>query len=130
MDKITVEKMAFYGYHGLYAEEKVLGQRFYVDVVAYLDIKRAAISGDMNDSVNYVHIFELVQSIVEGKPFTLLESLTEHIASEVLAQFPLIQEVLVKVVKPHPPAPIHFSGVAIEIRRKRTDENMGAIDKQ
>lgn len=130
MDKIIVEKMAFYGYHGLYAEENVLGQRFYVDLTAYLDIKPAAASGDMNDSVNYVELYQLIQSIVEGKPFTLLESLTEHIAQEVLIGFPLIQEVLVKVVKPHPPAPIHFSGVAIEIRRKRSDHTMGANDKQ
>lgn len=120
MDKIIVEKMAFYGYHGVYAEEKVLGQRFYVDMIAYLDIKPAAISDDVKDTVNYVDIYELIRGIVEGDPFDLLESLTEHIADQVLASFPRIQEVLVKVEKPHPPAAMHFSGVAIEIRRKRT----------
>src|SRR5690554_645468 len=119
MDKIILERMEFYGYHGVFAEENKLGQRFYVDLTAYLDIKPAALSENVNDTVNYVEVFELIRDIVEGKPFVLLETLAEQIASQVLGNFTKINEVQVRVIKPHPPVDIHFGGVVIEIQRKR-----------
>lgn len=111
--------MAFYGYHGLFTEENKLGQRFYVDLVAHLDISYAAHSGDIADTVNYVDIMTLIRHIVEGEPIALLETLTEQIASRVLDDFPIISEVEVRVTKPHPPVAMQFEGVAIDIRRKR-----------
>ena len=33
MDKIYVNKMEFYGYHGVFPEETKLGQRFKVDLI-------------------------------------------------------------------------------------------------
>ena len=34
MDKIYLNGMKFYGYHGVFPEENKLGQRFYVDLDA------------------------------------------------------------------------------------------------
>lgn len=119
MDKIILERMEFYGYHGAFAEENKLGQRFYVDVVAHVDIRPAAASDDLNQTINYVDIFERIRQIVEGQPYKLLETLTERIASVLLDDYTTINEVEVKVTKPHPPANIHFAGVAIQVHRKR-----------
>lgn len=41
MDKIYVNRMEFYGYHGVFPEETRLGQRFEVDLAVSLDLKRA-----------------------------------------------------------------------------------------
>lgn len=32
MDKMVLRGMEYYGYHGVFAEERKLGQRFYVDL--------------------------------------------------------------------------------------------------
>jgi 7,8-dihydroneopterin aldolase/epimerase/oxygenase len=41
MDKMYVTGMKFYGYHGVFAEEQKLGQRFSVDVILLLDLSKA-----------------------------------------------------------------------------------------
>lgn len=111
--------MAFYGYHGVFTEENRLGQRFYVDLTIELDLRDAGKSDDLNDTINYADLYELCKKIVEGKPFKLVEALTEKIASEALVNFQQISQITVKVVKPDPPIPGHYDSVAIEMTRSR-----------
>ena len=119
MDKIILEKMEFYVYHGVYPEENKLGQRFRVDLTAYLDLKPAGQTDDLNKSVNYAEIYTLCKEIVEGERFDLIEAVAERIAAGVLTQHEIIQACTVRVIKPDPPIPGHYQSVAVEIERKR-----------
>ncbi|NLI11566.1 dihydroneopterin aldolase [Pelotomaculum propionicicum] len=118
MDKISLEGMEFYGYHGARPEEQSLGQRFIVDVELYLDLRRAGATDSLDFTVNYARVFELVRSIVCGPPRLLIESVAESVAGALLAQFPL-EEVLVRVKKPQAPLPGSFTWAAVEIKRKK-----------
>ncbi|MGO0058703.1 dihydroneopterin aldolase [Brevibacillus fluminis] len=118
MDKIYFEKMSFYGYHGVFEAEAQLGQRFYVDLEVSLDLSKAGRSDDLNDTVNYADIFNLVAHIVEKERYKLVEALTSTIADRLLEQFPF-EEVKVKVTKPNPPINGHYEAVAIEMVRTR-----------
>lgn len=40
LDKIFVNQMEFYGYHGVFPEETRLGQRFIVDLMVLVDLKK------------------------------------------------------------------------------------------
>jgi len=120
LDKIYFSGMSFYGYHGVFAAEAELGQRFYVDLELSVDLSKAGASDDLNDTINYAEIFSSVQQIVEGQRFKLVEALTANIAEKLLRQFPLA-EVKVKVTKPNPPINGHYDSVAIEMTRKRED---------
>lgn len=111
--------MEFYGYHGVFAEENRLGQRFIVDLVVSVDIKKAGETDDLTFSVNYGELYQVCKEVVEGKPYKLLEAVAEKIASSVLTVFPLIVDVTVKVIKPDPPIPGHYKSVAVEITRGR-----------
>lgn len=119
MDKIILNNMQFYGFHGLFPEEKKLGQRFYVDATLFADLQHAGASDNMNESVDYGDIFETVKCIVEGKAYNLLEALAAEIANELLASYPLLNACTVKVKKPAPPIPGHYESVAVEIYRER-----------
>ncbi len=119
MDKIILEKMEFYGYHGVYQEEKKLGQRYRVDLIAYLDLKPAGQTDDLNKSVNYAEIYTLCKGIAEGERFDLIETVAERIAADVLANYEKIKACTVKVIKPDPPIPGHYQSVAVEITRER-----------
>jgi dihydroneopterin aldolase len=119
MDKLLLERMEFYGYHGVHAEENKLGQQFIADVELYLDLSAAGRSDELDRTINYALVYEQVREIVEGKPFRLIEALAEHIASALLAAYSPLQQVKVRVTKPNPPFPIHFRGVTVEIMRKR-----------
>ena len=119
MDKIYVNQMEFYGYHGVFPEETKLGQRFIVDVMVEVDLEKAGKSDCLEDSVNYGGIFEVVKEIVEGEPFKLLEAIAENITTNLLVQFSTIHTCTVKVIKPNPPIPGHYHSVAVEITRGR-----------
>lgn len=119
MDKIYVNQMEFYGYHGVFSEETRLGQRFIVDLAVGLDLKKAGETDNLDASVNYAELYQVCKEVVEGKPFKLIESVAEKIASRLLGEFSLIEEVAIKVIKPDPPIPGHYKFVAAEITRRR-----------
>lgn len=119
MDKIYVNRMEFYGYHGVFTEETRLGQRFAVDLSVSLDLKKAGETDELEYSVNYAELFQVCKDIVEGSPLKLVEAVAERIAAGILTRFPLISEVTVTVIKPDPPIPGHYRSVAVEITRRR-----------
>lgn len=120
MDKIYLNKLAFYGYHGVFPEENKLGQRFFVDLILEADLTQSSLTDDIENTVDYGQLHELTQKIVEGPPRRLVETLTEDIAGQVLKEFPIIQSCTVKVAKPDPPIPGHYHSVAVEMTRSRT----------
>ena len=87
MDKIILKQLQFYGYHGLFPEERKLGQRFMVDLELFLDLQQAGTTDAMEDSVHYGEVFNIVQSIVEGEPKNLIETVAETIAKSLLESF-------------------------------------------
>ena len=119
MDKIFVNQMEFYGYHGVFPEETRLGQRFVVDLMVLVDLKKAGQTDELEHSVNYGELFQVCKEVVEGKPYKLVEAVAEKIAETVLGQFTLVSEVTIKVIKPDPPIPGHYQSVAVEITRRR-----------
>lgn len=119
VDKIFLNQMEFYGYHGVFPEENRLGQRFAVDLEIELDLSKAGESDNLADSINYGELYEICKGIVEGRTFKLVESIAEHIASEILTQYKQIHFCTIKVYKPDPPIPGHYKSVAVEIKRGR-----------
>ncbi|AFV12843.1 dihydroneopterin aldolase FolB [Thermacetogenium phaeum DSM 12270] len=115
-DRIIINGMEFYGYHGVLPAERELGQPFIIDLEISCDLKEAGESDDLAKAVDYNRVFEAVKKIVTGEPFSLIEALAERIAEAVLAEYP-VAEVLVRVKKPHAPLKGTFSYVAVEISR-------------
>lgn len=111
--------MEFYGFHGVFPEENRLGQRFVVDMVVEMDLSKAGESDDLQQSINYAELYETCKEIVEGKPYKLIEAVAEKIASTCLKNFPKIERLTVKVIKPDPPIRGHYQSVAVEIVRDR-----------
>ena len=119
MDKIIMSGMRFYGRHGVLPQEKELGQTFVVDVELFLDLKAAGENDDMSHTVSYADVFEVVKDVVTGRPYDLIEAVTQNIAREVLANFGLIKEIKVTVKKPSAPIEGEFEYMGVEILRSR-----------
>ena len=98
-DKIRLEQMVFYGYHGVNPEERKLGQRFIVDVEVHTSLALPGKSDSLQDTVNYSHVFKIVKEVVEGPSQNLIESVAEIVATRILAKFD-IESIRVKVAKP------------------------------
>lgn len=116
MNKILISNVMFYGFHGVYEYEREQGQKFYFDVEMYCSSDKAGLSDDLNDAVDYVHIYSLVKGIAENKRFHLLEALTTYIADKILEECPMVEKAVVRVRKPSVPiaGPIDFVEVQSE----------------
>jgi dihydroneopterin aldolase len=118
-DRIVLAGMTFQARHGVLEWEKAQAQRFEVDVELVLDVQPAGLDDDLTRTVDYRAVYGEVRQIVESTTFHLIEALAEAIAHEVLAEQPLVDEVVVRVRKPEVrlDGPLDHAGV--EIRRVR-----------
>jgi dihydroneopterin aldolase len=119
-DRILLEGMIFFGYHGTRPEEQSLGQRFVVDVVLYLDLRAAGMRDDLTATVDYSTVYQRTRTIVEGPPLRLTEAVAERIATAVLDDHPTVQAVKVRVRKPNVRLDdTVLAGSVVEIVRRR-----------
>ena len=56
-DKLILRGLKFHGYHGVKPEERKLGQKFLVDVDAWLDLQPTGKSDCLSDTVSYTDIY-------------------------------------------------------------------------
>lgn len=118
-DRILLEGLSFYGFHGALPAEQTLGQPFIVDCALTLDLAPAGTADDVGLTVDYGAVFRDIRTLVEGAPVRLLETLASRIAGDLLARYP-VREVWVRVSKPRAPLPgAVFTRVAVEITRRR-----------
>lgn len=119
-DRILLEDMIFYGYHGTLSAERELGQRFVVSLEIYLDLSPAGRSDDLTLTVDYSQAHHRARDIVEGEPVDLTETLAERIAGALLSDHDSVEAVRVKVSKPQVRLEdTVLSGSAVEILRRR-----------
>ena len=116
-DKIRLEGMVFYGFHGNRPAEREVGQRFVVDLEVERDLRPAGESDDLRDTVSYSELYALVKQVLEGPSHNLLESLAETIARRVLREHE-VESVSVRVKKPEVPiAGSVLAHASVEISR-------------
>ena len=118
MDKIYINNLEFIGFHGVFPEEKKLGQKFLVSLELTVDTREAGKTGDLTKSVHYGLVAQDVEKLFLEKSIDLIETCAENIAEMVLKKYELVKEVKVVVKKPWAPLQMHFENVAIEITRK------------
>ena len=120
-DRIVLNGLQFYGFHGVNPEERSLGQQFVVDLQAELDLSLPAASDRLEDTVSYTELYRAVKAVMEGEPRNLLESAAGAIVSRVLNEHPQIDAVRVRVHKPRPPIKGSvIEAAAVEIYRSRS----------
>jgi dihydroneopterin aldolase len=122
-DRLSLLGMRFEALHGVLASEKVDPQPFEVDLVLHVDLDDAARTDALDDTVDYRGLHELVDSIVMGPSFDLIEGLAGAIARAVLAGTDprRVGAVVVRVRKPAAPLPGELDPVAAALLRRRLD---------
>lgn len=117
MDSIIARGLTFKGYHGVYQSERERGQRFRVDLEIFVDLHQAGYSDQVGDTIDYAHVFNLVEEIVTTRCYRLLEALAENIAQTLLRSFPAMAAIEVTVYKPDAPIEGEFEHFAVKIFR-------------
>ena len=118
-DRIIMEGMQFYGFHGVNVEERSLGQTYVVDLAVEIDLGVPGRSDRLEDTVSYTYLYRSVQKVLEGESKNLLEATAEAVAGRILEEFP-VDAVQVRVKKPRPPIKGSFvENAVVEIYRVR-----------
>lgn len=94
--------MEFFAYHGCFAEEQIIGNKFIVDLEFSVDTKKAERTDDLSNTINYQHVYNVVKAEMEIK-----SKLLEHVAGRILhalkKQFPSATNIKITVSKLNPP---------------------------
>lgn len=101
-DRLSLLGLRYAARHGVHAHEKAAAQPFEVDLVLYANLAHAAERDDLSATVDYAALRELVDAIVTGPSFNLLEALAGAIARAALAatDAAVVGAVEVRVRKP------------------------------
>lgn len=101
--RIELKNCAFFARHGVLEEEKILGQRFFVDVCMDVERSDALVTDTIENTVHYGLAFELIESVVTGTRRRLIEALALDIAKALTSRFAQIRHVSITVRKPSAP---------------------------
>ena len=99
MDIIYLHGLRIDATIGIWDWEKAIKQTVVIDLDMGADIKKAAASDDVKDTLNYKAVAKRIQQFVGDSSFELVETLAEKIAEIVLNEFD-VPWVRVKLNKP------------------------------
>ena len=116
MGLIQIENMEFYSFHGHFKEERIVGNKFIVNLTIETDMKKPAESDNLKDAVNYQRVYEIVKQQMEMKSH-LLEHIAGRILDAVYAEMEGITKATVKVSKMNPPMGGKIGSVSVVITK-------------
>lgn len=106
MVKIRLKNLTFYGYHGVFNEEKSLGQQFIVNLEMISKNIKGCITDRLDDTIDYTKAYSIIKDLIEKKPGNhLLEYIGYSIAKKILKNFKQIDIVKVIITKERVPFP-------------------------
>ncbi|CAB4547515.1 MAG: dihydroneopterin aldolase [Actinobacteria bacterium] len=116
-DLISIKGIKGFGYHGVFDFERRDGQNFFVDIEISLNLQKASISDDLQDSIDYGLLTTIAREEIEGEPVNLIEHLAGKIADRILLQFSQAISISVTVHKPSAPVSEDVTDIAVTIIR-------------
>ncbi|MDX8395335.1 MAG: dihydroneopterin aldolase [Mariprofundaceae bacterium] len=116
MDKVLIEGLEIRTVIGIYDWEREIRQMVKIDLEMDWDIKKAALSDDISDTLDYKAVSKRLISFVETSSFGLIEALAESCAKIVLEEFS-VPWLRLKMSKPG--AVRGSENVAVVIERSR-----------
>lgn len=115
---IHLHNLRFHAHHGLYEQEKIIGNEFEVSI----NIKHYPVTEKITSlaqTINYAAVYQVVKQRMK-QPTELLETLAQEIGELILDQFEQAEEVSFFIKKLYPPI-INFEGsvgITFELKRK------------
>lgn len=118
-DRIILKDLGFYGYHGVFAEEAKLGQRFFIDLELGADLSATASTDRMSSAISYADIYEVVKSAFETRRMKLIEAVAQNIVDELFDKFQRLDWVIIRIRKPEAPIAMVHGEAGVELHRQR-----------
>ncbi len=117
--KVFVEKLELRAFHGCFPHERQYGQMFEINLELAADLREAAASDNLAAAIDYGEVVAVTQKVFCGAPRHLVEAAALDIARALLAAFPRLETVAVRVGKLAPPIPAKLRAAGVEVEVKR-----------
>lgn len=117
MLSIHLKDLLFQGFHGLYAEEKLTGNQFLVNLHVHY-VPQAGVIKNLGETLNYETLFLLVKKRMQ-EPAELLETIAMELAEAVLELFKMAEAVFVSIEKIKPPIESMDGSVVVSVQLSR-----------
>ena len=114
--RILIEDLKIYAYHGVLPEEKTIGTYYLVNAEVHADLRKAAQSDHLEDTINYAEINDIIHREMEI-PSLLLERVIGRIIQKLEEKFPQITYIKIKLTKTNPPMQGEMKGVSVELEK-------------
>ena len=118
MDKIFIHALKTEAIIGIFDWERQVKQTILVDLEFSANIRKAALSDSIDDTLNYKKVAKRVLAFIEASQFHLVETMADSVAMLLLEDFGLEW---VKVTLSKPGAIRSSRDVGIIIERNRAD---------
>lgn len=118
MGKIILKNIKVYGYHGCLIEEGQIGSDYIVDLSVKANLKPSALSDELKDTVDYVHLNNIVKEEMAIRS-KLLEAVAKRILDRIFIEIPMVSKACISVSKVNPPIGGDVKRVSIKINRKK-----------
>lgn len=119
LDTILIEGLEFYGFHGVPDAEQAVGHRYSLDVYLSVDVRQAAASDNVGDTVNYAEVAKMLIALGTQTQSRLLEHLAERMIRAILERYTRVQAVTLCLRKLFPPMNAIAASVGVKITRQR-----------
>lgn len=103
---VFVRDLEVYAYHGVPAEERVIGHRYRLSMDLDLSECGAVTSDLVSETVDYGAVAQLAGAVLRGSQAHTLERLVGEISDAIFAQFPTVSALRIELGKPMPPADV------------------------
>jgi len=117
MDKIIINDLEVYAFHGVNPEENKLGQKFLVSAVLHTNTRKAGISDNLEHTIHYGIISREIVNFMKQNTYNLLECAAEKLAMFLLKNTPLLESIEIEIKKPWAPIGLPVNYVSVKIER-------------
>lgn len=119
LDSIKIKDLEVYANHGVLSEENNLGQKFYISAELFLSFDKAIEKDDINFSVNYSDVCNIITKYMQENTFNLIESVASNLIFEIMDIYPIVNGITIELKKPWAPIRLSLKNVSVKIKRFR-----------
>lgn len=111
---ITIKGLRIYAYHGVFPQENRIGNYFTVDAVLKLPCPRAVADDNLDSTINYADVVELIKREM-AIPSKLLEHVAGRIQRAICNTYPQITGGEISVTKLRPPITAELDSISFTL---------------
>jgi 7,8-dihydroneopterin aldolase/epimerase/oxygenase len=118
MGTIRLQNIRTFSFHGCLIEESKIGSDYLVNLEVKTDLRKSSVSDDLNDTVDYVLLNQMVveEMAIRSK---LLEHVAHRIIVRIFKEIPSVSRIVIQVSKLNPPIGGDVEAVTIEMEEFR-----------